>query len=101
LPIFTVHKIINFFTRFRYRRHWKMQHKKRSFFTRFWLIILSVFISNLSSAQMITGVWKGKINKKKTELKIIQKGDSLLGTSYYYESENNYRRYSIKGYFDP
>jgi hypothetical protein len=50
---------------------------------------------------MITGVWKGKIDKKKTELKIIQKGDSLLGTSYYYESENNYRRYSIKGYFDP
>ena len=50
---------------------------------------------------MITGVWKGKINKKKTELKIIQKGDSLVGTSYYYESENNYRRYSIKGYFDP
>ena len=50
---------------------------------------------------MITGVWKGKINKKKTELKIIQKGDSLLGTSYYYESENNYRRYSIKGFFDP
>ena len=50
---------------------------------------------------MITGVWKGKINKRKTEVKIIQKGDSLLGTSYYYESENNYRRYSIKGYFDP
>ena len=50
---------------------------------------------------MITGVWKGKINNKKAELKIIQKGDSLLGNSYYYESENNYRRYSIKGYFDP
>ena len=50
---------------------------------------------------MITGVWKGKINKKKAELKLIQKGDSLVGTSYYYESENNYRRYSIKGYFDP
>ena len=50
---------------------------------------------------MITGVWKGRINKKKTEVKIIQKGDSLLGTSYYYESENNYRRYSLKGYFDP
>ena len=39
--------------------------------------------------------------RKKTEVKIIQKGDSLVGTSYYYESENNYRRYSIKGYFDP
>ena len=50
---------------------------------------------------MITGVWNGKINKKKVEVKIIQKGDSLLGTSYYYESESNYRRYSIKGYFDP
>lgn len=49
---------------------------------------------------MITGLWKGQINKKKVELKIIQKADSLFGTSYYYESPNNYRRYSIKGYFD-
>jgi hypothetical protein len=52
------------------------------------------------AAQMITGVWKGKINRQKCELKIIQNGDSLTGTSYYYESINNYRRYSIKGYFD-
>ena len=50
---------------------------------------------------MITGVWKGKINKKKAEVKLIQKGDSLVGTCYYYDSETNYRRYSIKGYFDP
>ena len=49
---------------------------------------------------MITGVWKGKIGKQKAEVKIIQSGDSLTGTSYYYESSNNYRRYSIKGYFD-
>ena len=49
---------------------------------------------------MITGVWKGKIGKQKAEVKIIQKGDSLTGTSYYYESVGNYRRYSIKGYFD-
>jgi hypothetical protein len=49
---------------------------------------------------MITGVWKGKINKQKVEVKIIQNGDSLTGTSYYYESANNYRRYSIRGYFD-
>ena len=49
---------------------------------------------------MITGVWKGQINKKKVELKIIQRGDSLFGTSYYFESANTYRRYSIKGYFD-
>ena len=49
---------------------------------------------------MITGVWKGKINRQKVEVKIVQTGDSLTGTSYYHESANNYRRYSIKGYFD-
>ncbi len=49
---------------------------------------------------MITGVWKGKINRQKVEVKIIQNGDSLTGTSYYYESATNFRRYSIKGYFD-
>lgn len=60
--------------------------------------LLTVFST---SAQMITGVWKGKINRQKVEVKIIQSGDSLTGTSYYYESAGNYRRYSIKGYFDP
>lgn len=50
---------------------------------------------------MITGVWKGKINRQKVEVKIIQSGDNLTGTAYYYESAGNYRRYSIKGYFDP
>jgi len=49
---------------------------------------------------MITGVWHGKINRQKVEIKIVQKGDSLTGTSYYYQSAGNYRRYSIKGYFD-
>ena len=48
---------------------------------------------------MITGVWRGKINRQKAEVKLIQNGDSLRGTSYYYENEANYRRYSIKGYF--
>ena len=69
----------------------------------FILLFPAIFLSFSphSNAQMITGVWRGKINKNKVELKIIQKADSLLGTSYYYESENNYRRYSIKGYFDP
>lgn len=50
---------------------------------------------------MITGVWKGKINRQKVEVKIIQNGGGLTGTVYYYESASNYRRYSIKGYFDP
>lgn len=49
---------------------------------------------------MITGVWSGKINRQKVEVKIIQDGDSLRGTSYYYESPTHYRRYSIKGYFN-
>jgi len=50
-------------------------------------------------AQMITGVWKGRINRQKVEVRIIQKGDSLLGTSYYYESASRFRKYSIKGYY--
>lgn len=53
-----------------------------------------------TNAQMITGVWHGKVNRQKVEIKIVQKGDSLTGTSYYYQSPGNYRRYSIKGYFD-
>lgn len=63
------------------------------------LIFFCFFLRPLS-AQMITGVWKGKINRQKAEVKIIQNGDSLTGSSYYYESANNYRRYTIKGYFD-
>jgi hypothetical protein len=66
-----------------------------------YILILVLLSSATATAQMITGIWKGKINRQKTELKIIQHGDSLTGTSYYYESATNYRRYSIKGYFDP
>ncbi len=51
-------------------------------------------------AQPITGVWKGRARSGRIELKLIKKGDSLVGTSYYYESKNNYKRYTIKGYFD-
>ncbi len=64
------------------------------------LLLFGYWFSGTISAQMITGVWKGKINRQKVEVKVIQDGDSLKGTSYYYESANNYRRYSIKGYFD-
>jgi len=66
--------------------------------------IIFIFLTNWFSilqAQMITGVWTGKINRQKVEVKIIQNGDGLTGTAYYFESANNYRRYSIKGYFDP
>ena len=62
---------------------------------------LTVFFLSLSTqAQMVTGVWHGKINGQKVEAKIIKSGDSLTGTSYYYASAANYRRYTIKGYFD-
>jgi hypothetical protein len=52
------------------------------------------------NAQQITGIWSGKINKRKAEIKFVQKGDSITGTSYYYEAGKNYLRYSIRGYFD-
>ena len=55
---------------------------------------------SFGNAQPVTGVWKGKIDHRNVELKIVKNGDSLTGTSYYYTSANNFRRYSIKGYFD-
>lgn len=64
------------------------------------LITISILGYSFANAQPITGFWKGKIDRKNVELKIIKNGDSLTGTSYYYESPNSYRRYSIQGYFD-
>ena len=59
-----------------------------------------LLITFLSNAQTITGVWKGKIKSTRVELKLIKSGDSITGTSYYYDSKNNYQRYAVKGYFD-
>jgi hypothetical protein len=65
------------------------------------LFILFVLYGTSGRAQTITGAWKGKIKNTRLELKLIRSGDSLTGTSYYYETKNNFRRYTIKGYFDP
>jgi hypothetical protein len=64
------------------------------------LLVFSLFLIQSLAAQQVTGIWKGKIDRKRVEVKIVQKGDSLTGTSYYYESAGSYRRFSIKGYFD-
>lgn len=72
----------------------------KQFCSRIIFLFIAALFTAMANAQQVTGVWKGKIDKKKVEIKIIQHGDSLTGSSYYYESANNYRRYSIKGYFD-
>ena len=70
------------------------------------ILFVAILLTAISfaHAQMITGVWKGKVGNglkpAKLELKLIQRGDSLFGTSYYYESPSNYRRYAVKGYFN-
>ena len=65
------------------------------------LFFCSILLSfSCVTAQPLTGVWKGRIDRKNVELKIIKTGDSITGTSYYYTSASNYKRYSIKGYFD-
>lgn len=65
-------------------------------------LLLSILVS--THAQMITGVWKGKVGNglrsTKLELKLVLKGDSIVGTSYYYDSPTKYRRYAVKGYFN-
>lgn len=69
----------------------------------FLFLINSLMLISLAlpaEAQMITGFWKGKINRQKVEIKLIQDGDSLRGSSYYYESSGHYRKYSIRGYFN-
>lgn len=63
-------------------------------------IILLILFCLTTKAQMVTGVWHGKINGQKAEVKIIKSGDSITGTSYYYTNGKNFRRYTIKGYFD-
>jgi hypothetical protein len=64
-------------------------------------MIVFCTVAGITQAQQITGIWKGRIKSSSLELKIVKSGDSLTGTSYYYTSKNNYRRYTIKGYFDP
>jgi hypothetical protein len=64
------------------------------------LFVFCLFLIQSLAAQQVTGIWQGKIDRKRVEVKIVQNGDSLTGTSYYYESAGSYRRFSIKGYFD-
>ena len=66
----------------------------------FFLFCAGMLAFSFGNAQPVTGVWKGKIDHRNVEVKIVKNGDSLTGTSYYYTSANNFKRYSIKGYFD-
>jgi hypothetical protein len=74
--------------------------KTTNLFKRPLFLLFSCIAFFAANAQMITGVWHGKINRQNTEVKIIKNGDSITGTSYYYSSAKSYRRYTIKGYFD-
>jgi hypothetical protein len=67
-------------------------------------LLTFLLLSFGGNSQMISGVWKGKVGNglrpARLELKLIQRGDSLFGTSYYYDNPANYRRYAVKGYFN-
>ncbi len=89
-----------FFSRFKRKAILPMKTAFGKRLTKSLLILPILFIYISGSSQTITGAWRGKIHGSKVELKIIKTGDSLVGTSYYYSSKNNYRRYSIRGYFD-
>jgi len=76
-----------------------MLYQKTVLFRSF-LFAFLLLTFEFSHAQMVTGIWHGKIDKQKAEVKMVQHGDSLAGTAYYFESSTRYRRYSIKGYLD-
>jgi hypothetical protein len=65
------------------------------------LSLLFFAISFSTSAQTITGVWRGKIKGQQAEVKIVKSGDELVGVAYYYQKKNKYKRYSLRGHFDP
>jgi len=69
---------------------------------KFTIALLLFFINGVPviNAQTITGIWTGKTNQQKVEVKIVLKGANLTGTTCYYESSNIYFRYSVKGYFN-
>ena len=60
------------------------------------LTFFCCFFLLIAQAQPVTGVWHGKIKKggkiagrnTQLELKLIRNGDSLTGTSYYYDGKN-------------
>lgn len=56
---------------------------------------------NIVQAQSVTGVWRGKIKGIQTELKLVKNGDELVGVAYYYQGPRKFRKYSVKGNFDP
>jgi len=85
----------------RYYSYINLLFLKASFFPRLVFAPVFVLFCFFASAQQITGVWKGKIKGNRVELKLVKSGDSLVGNAYYYTSKNNYRKFSIKGYFDP
>jgi hypothetical protein len=70
--------------------------------------LLLFFTTILVHAQPVTAVWRGKMSdgkgmlakSLKVEVKLVKRGDSLVGTAYYYMNTNNYIRYSVKGYLD-
>ncbi len=63
-------------------------------------IAVLFFACSVARSQPISGIWRGKMGNSRVELKLVRKGDSLIGTSYYYDSKTHYRRYTVKGYFD-
>lgn len=68
--------------------------------SKIFLAFLLLFCSGNLWAQPLTGVWKGRIGGQRAEVKFVQQGDSIRGTSYYVAAGGGFRRYSIRGYRD-
>jgi hypothetical protein len=77
-------------------------------YLKIFLAVFSFFTGFTAIAQPVTGVWRGRIttgqgmrvSSAPVEIKLVAKGDSIVGTTYYYGSGKGYIRYSLRGYFD-
>ena len=71
------------------------------------LVLLLAIMGDSAFAQPVTGVWQGVLVKQQgfqqrrtlLEVKLIARGDSILGTAYYFRNQKEYIRYALRGYF--
>ena len=75
---------------------------------RFYILIIFIFLYNLSDAQNLNGIWKGKLVQEpggcfpvyNIELQIQIAGTKISGVSYHYSDTSNYVKEDFEGLYN-